>query len=255
MTTNPDRSTVKTTETTFDIVDTIRELEGARIDEVADHLSIAKSTVHRHLTTLHSRDYVVKEGDEYHIGLQFLTVGADARRRNPIYNLAKEKVEQLADETNERAQFIVEEQGRRVYLYFQFGENAVRTDGAVGVKGPLHMSAAGKALLASQPDDRVSEIIDQHGLPAHTPNTITDLDDLFDELESIRESGVAYNDEESSEGLRAVAVPVHDPSDRVLGALSVSGPAHRIEGERYQDRIPKLILGHANEIELSIKYM
>jgi DNA-binding IclR family transcriptional regulator len=250
----PDRSTVSTTETSLRIVDQLLTDGGGRVTELAEALSLAPSTVHRHLKTLRESGYVVKRGDVYHVGLRFLTVGGAVRRRTPAYQLAKEKIDRLAVRTDERAQFIVEENGRRVYLYHAFGEHAVYTDGQIGVRGPLHSSAAGKAILAALPDERVEAIVERHGLTPETPHTITDRGALFDELEGIRERGVAFNDEESGEGLRAVATTACDSSGAVLGAISVSGPAHRLTGEWYETELPNLVLGLANEIEVNYKY-
>ena len=46
---------IKSDETLFDIVELLRETDGAGVTEVADRLDVAKSTVHGHLTTLLDR--------------------------------------------------------------------------------------------------------------------------------------------------------------------------------------------------------
>jgi len=250
----PHRDTVSTTETTFDILEAIREMDCPSIDALAEQLDIAPSTTYRHVSTLVSNGYVVKNGSEYDISLRFLNIGCKKRRENPIYKIARKKVDLLTEESGERAQFVAEEGGKLVYLYYNTTHNAVVTDGIVGKYRLLHYSAAGKAILGSLPDSRVEEIINRHGLPANTENGITSTDDLFNELAEIRERGVAFNDEESIEGLRAVGSSIQGPSDEVYGALSVSGPAHRMQGERYEMELPNQLLGITNEIELNAKY-
>lgn len=245
---------VHTTETSLQIVEALRRLDTARIDELAEELDIAPSTVYRHLQTLRKYGYVVKEADFYRLGLQFLTLGGYIRDRKSEYELAKEAVEDLAEQTHERVQFEVEEQGERIFIYTATGEHAVQAKGTVGRRGPLHCSAAGKAILAELPNSRVMEIIEQHGLECVTENTITDSNALLEELEEIREQGIAFNLEESTVGLRAVAATVKTPDDEVLGALSISGPAHRMEGVRLEEEIPNTLRGLAQELELNIKY-
>ncbi|XVH33458.1 IclR family transcriptional regulator (plasmid) [Haloferacaceae archaeon DSL9] len=249
-----DTSRVKTTEKTFEIIHALHELNGARIDELSNYLDIASSTVHRHLATLDGLGYIEKEGDVYHLGIRFLTLGGYAQTRHPAFDLAKQKVDQIAMETRERAQFIVEDGGYRVYVYTQAGENAVRTDATIGKRGPIHSSAAGRAILAAMHDSFVTDIIDERGLPPVTPNTITDPDVLFAELEKIREEGVAFNDQESTLGLRAVGASITGSDGRVHGAISISGPAHRFKGDLFRTELPDLLLAATNEIELKLEY-
>ena len=247
-------SKVKATETTLSVIDALEELDGGRVNEVADHLGIAASTAHRHLSTLYRNDYVTKEGDSYRLGFRFLTVGGHVQTGRPEYRLAETTVDGLAAETGERAQFLVEEHGYRIYLHTAAGERAVQTDSHVGKRGPLHCSAAGKAILAAFPESRVAEILDRHGLVALTPNTVTDREELLAELETVAERGYAYNREESTEGLHAVGTAVLAPEGTVIGGLSVSGPAHRLKGDRLRSTVPDLLLGAANELELNIEY-
>lgn len=238
----------------FTIVSALRELDGARISEVAEHTGLANSSIYRHLNTLKEMGYVVKEGDVYAVGLGFLDIGEYARNRKEVYELAKPKVQELAEETDERCQLVVEENGWAVYLYFATGSNAVETDARIGKRLHLHSTAVGKSLLAHLPERRAENIIDRWGLPAQTENTITDRDELDEELEDVRENGVAYNRGGNTEGLCSVGCPVFAPNGQVVGAISISGPARRMKGEKYHERLPDLLMGAANEIELNLQY-
>jgi DNA-binding IclR family transcriptional regulator len=245
---------VKTTGTVFAILETLQEQDGARISDVADELGLANSTAYRHLSTLADREYVLKEEGEYYLSMRFLRFGHYVRERKKSYQLAGPKVEELAAKTDERAEFMVEEHGRSVFVHREVGDNAVRTDSGIGKNHPLHATAAGKAILAFLPEDRIEAILERRGLEAYTDYTITDRETLFEELESVRNRGVSFNKQEYIEGLRAVGVPVLAPDESVIGALSVSGPTHRLKGTRFEEQIPDLLLGTANEIELKIPY-
>ena len=100
---------------------------------------------------------------------------------------------------------------------------------------------------------RHDEIIGR-GLERQTQHTIVDPDALRTELDEIRERGYAFNIEESTNRLHAVGAPVTLPDGRVLGAISVSGPSHRMKGDRLEHEIPDLLLGIVNELELNIMY-
>lgn len=245
---------IEAVERSLEIIDAIQELDGARVTELATHLDWAPSTVHSHLKTLEHHRYLIKEGDTYNIGLEFLNRGGYARERKQAYQMAEDIVEELADETEERAQFIVEEHGRGIYLHTATGSHSVQVNSRLGRLKNLHNSASGKAILSQLPEERVAEIVDRWGLEATTENTITDYDELLEELEAVRKRGVSYNREESTKGLHAIAVPVTGSYGQVIGSFGISGPSNRLKGELYEEVLPDLLLGAANELELNITY-
>lgn len=245
----------KTTQRSFEIAETLMALEGAGLADLVEELGLAKSTVYAHLETLRESGYLVKEGETYHVGMQFLNLGGHAATRKRGYKLAREKVRMLADVTDERAQFIVEENGFGYYLFSDSeSQTAVETDVRPGKVTHLHTTAAGKAILANLPPARVEAIVDSRGLPASTEHTITDRAALFEELERVRDRGYAYNKSERVAKQWAIGVPVLGTEGDVLGGLSVSGPEHRVKGERFDDEFPGLLLGVANELELNLTY-
>jgi DNA-binding IclR family transcriptional regulator len=254
MANEPNDGTIQSVNVVVSILELLQERDGARVTEVAEELEIAKSTVHRHLKTLLLRDLIVKEGDEYQIGLRFLELGEYAKNRKPAYLLAEEKVEELAATTDERAQFIVEEHGRAVYVFRETGENAIQTDPGLGKRIPIHATSAGKAILAHLPQERVESILDTHGLESLTPNTITEKEALMNQLAEIRERGHSFNLQENITGLHAVGVPVKGDGGRIIGALSVSGPTKRMTDELLHTEVPQLLMGVANELELNIRH-
>jgi DNA-binding IclR family transcriptional regulator len=246
----PTTRTLKTTETTLEVIEALEALDGARVSELAEELGMAASTVHAHLATLEKHEYVAREGDEYHLGLEFLSLGNYVGYRKRAYETAEAYTEQLANETECRAVFMVEEHGWGVYMFTYSGEHAVWTYSTVGKKVPLHVTAAGKAILAKLSDAEVEAIIERHGLAAETENSITEPDELFAQLEEIRERGYSFNNQEQLEGVKAVGVPVTDNNDRVIGSFSVASPANRLDDAEFEKELPNTLLGIANEFEL-----
>jgi len=247
--------TLKTVSRAFDIVRALEELDGAGVTELADHLDMSKSGVYNYLATLREQKFVVKEGSEYSLSLQWLLVGEYVRNRTRLYRLGKEELETLAEETGEYAHLSTEQHGLSVNLYKVKGEHAVGSDYQTSkLQRPdyLHFSATGKAILAYLPRERVEWILDTYGLPRKTATTITDREELFAELERTRERGYSVNDEEEIEGLQAVGAPVLDRRDRVLGSISVSGPVTRMREEDHRERVVDAVTNTANVIEVNI---
>lgn len=249
-----DRKSIEAVERMFDLVEFLRDHSPATLSEISDDLEMAKSTAHRHLQTLHQREYVVIENGKYLLSFRFLGLGESARKQYPEYHLASEKVTELAEKTAERAQFIVEEHGRAVYVYQEMGSNAVGTDTYPGKQVPIHASAAGIAILSQYRSNQIEKIVDRHGLNRITSETISSIQELHDRLQKTRERGYSVNDQGVVEGLRALGAPVVGPEGGVVGGLSISGPINRMEGKRFEEELPSLLLGATNELELRIEY-
>ncbi|MDS0300173.1 IclR family transcriptional regulator [Halogeometricum sp. S1BR25-6] len=245
---------VKSVEIAFSILDALMELDGAGSTELAAHFGMPKSTIHNYLSTLLQEELVVKEESKYHVGIRFLEYGAYARQRSNIFEIATPEVDKLADSTGELANLMVEEYGRGSYLHRARGANAVRVESHVGTRVPLHSTALGKTILANLDESRVEEILDTHGLEPVTANTITDRETLYEELETIRERGLAFDDGERIRGLRCVAAPILSNNDRILGAVSVSGPSNRVQGEYLEEELAQKLLETVNVIELNVTY-
>lgn len=248
------QSRIKSLDTTFTIVESLTDLDGARVTELADRTGLSKSTVHKHLATLVAHGYVVKEGEEYRLGFRFLDLGGYVRAQFTGADIIKSKIQELAEKTGEVAQYMTEENGEAVVLYREDGHHGVPSRTRTGKRMYLHQVASGKAILAQLPEERVDEILERHGLPRATDTTITDPDELKAELEEIRENGVAYSYGESTKGLYAVAAPMMAPDETVLGACVVSGPSHRMAGEPIDEEIPEILLSIVNEVELNIAH-
>ena len=241
---------VTTTETSFEIVEYLRDEGPLSLTAVAEGLGLAKSTAHRHLQTLLTYGFVARDGGEYKVGLRFLDFGIYARNQFPFYKTCLEKVDLLAEESGEKARLITEETGQSVLLYRKMGRHALETRTRIGNFRPLHQIAAGKAILASLPEERVWQVIERLGLQKKTEHTITDPGELFEVLERIRGRGFAFNRSESIENLNAVGAAFHDRSGYPLGAISVSGPASRFKEAYLEEELPEVL----NEIEIMIQY-
>lgn len=245
--------TVKTADTVFDIIEVIQELDGCTVTELASTLDIAKSTAHTYLSTLVQKEYLRKEDSVYHLSLKFLDHGMYALRNDKVASVARPTLEQTAEETGEVVWLIVEEHGRAVYVDRAKGEKAVQTSGRRGLRTHLHFLAAGKCILANMDEDEVTQIIDRHGLPAQTENTITEREALFEELQRVRESGYAYNNAEEVSGVCAIGAPIMQ-NGTVYAGISVPGPTARLQDKEYDRKIRKAVGEAANTIELNLEY-
>jgi DNA-binding IclR family transcriptional regulator len=253
-TTSRNDDTIDAVDRCLRVIEVLKANNGAGVTEIATELGWAKSTVHSHVRTLEANEYVIRQDGEYVLGFPFLELGEYVKTREPAFSAVEPKMEELAEQTGKRVQFIKNEHGYAVYVRIAEGQQAVSTGSRHGRRRPmLHASAAGKAILAHLPESDVEAILDRRGMTEFTQNTITDREMLFAELADIRERGYAFNREEHISGLRAVAAPVHN-GGRVVGSLSVAGAARRMQGEYFEEELPELLLGIVNEVELDLEY-
>jgi DNA-binding IclR family transcriptional regulator len=152
------------------------------------------------------------------------------------------------------ANLITYENGLAAHIYVAKGEEALETDIHTGVRLHSHSSASGKALLSQFPEEKVREIYEERGLPQHGPNTITDLDELLVELETIRETGIAFDRQERLEGLRCVAATMRREDPHPPAASSLSGPIGRMKGDRFEEQIPERLSNIADTIRIKLQY-
>lgn len=258
------RNTVATTQLSLDILDTVSRLNGARLPDIVEELDVAKSTAHKHLTTLLENGYLVKTDDTYRIGLKFLNLGERARTRWPGFQHIEEAVAELTERTDEECDFVAPDRGRIITIAESYhkwvkygsdsGDDSSKDYRAhTGSYYHMHATASGLAILASYSDERVKEIADRWGLPARTEHTITTREELHEELEAIRDRGYAVDDQGYTEGMRSVGKAVHGTDDSVVGALSVSGPAYRVDGRVLEREIPNALTDVVADLEREIE--
>jgi len=252
-----DASTVKTTQTSLEIISTIRERGGARTNDIVEAHDVARSTAHKHLTTLERAGYLRKVGERYYIGYRFLNLGEYAREQWSWFSAVKAAVEELAERTEEECDFVVDDHGQVITIvesyhkWAKYGseDGAKRYRANIGTYYPMHATGSGLAILSSYSRERVEAIIDGEGLPALTEHTITSRGELFEELDRIEERGYAVGDRYYTEGLRSVGKVVTGGDGSPLGALSVSGPTYRIDGSVLDREIPRALADVVDSLE------
>ena len=249
---------VKSVERADRLLRTLVELEGATASELADELEMPLSSVYDYLTTFKSLGYVVESTDgQYTVSFGFLELGNRIRNQYDIYRVAESELKSLSRETGEYVVLMVEEDGLGVVLAIKKGEKSSNIhirETHPGTKTRLSTTASGKSILAQLSDERIREIVDRYGLAPKTANTITNSDELFEDLAQIRNDGYAIDDEERFEGMRGVGAPVETGDDGVTAGIAVYGPANRLTDSVIRQEYPNRVLETANVIQVNLSY-
>ncbi|MFI7641229.1 IclR family transcriptional regulator [Nonomuraea sp. NPDC049400] len=186
---------------------------------------LPKSTAHRLLGVLCSRGLARRVGNGYLPGELLETMAGITRLRVPgTRQVVLPYLLYLYETTRQTVNLAVPSGLEARYVERLYGHNRVdsRSDGMD--RAPLHCTATGKALLAFDPALR-RELLARGSFERMTRRTITTLTGLERELAQVRRHGVAYSQEEFTEGVSCVAAPVFGPGGRVCMSLGVAAPA------------------------------
>lgn len=247
---------IKSVDRAFQILRQLYENGPCTLSEIADNVGLSPGAVHTHLTTLRMNGFIQQEDKEYKLGLEFIPYSERVRNQTELFRAGKMEIEKLAHEYDAAAHLLTEYQGKTLILYETFGKDAVgkeiHTKKRDQPQVHIHCTAGGKTILAHLPESRVEEIIDEHGLPSYTSHTITDRDELYDELAEIRDQRYAVNNEEVVNGNLGIGAPIINKDEEVLGAISISGPANNWRDDYLEEELARAVVRSANNVEINI---
>ncbi len=203
------------------------------VSELAVRLGLAKSTVHRLLTTLSLEHFVERDATtgRYRLGLKLYELGTIVADHLDIHEVVEAPIEELRDRTGETVHVAILDGTSVVYIARRESPHPLTMLRRVGHRNDAHCTSTGKVLLAALTRDERDALLDLYPFPVHTERTIRDRVALEAELDRIRERGFAENVGESEIGAHSVAAPIRDASGRVVAAISAAGPALRFTPE------------------------
>lgn len=220
-----DKHSVPIIDRMMEILDQLeRNAEGVSISDLTTQIGQPRTTVYRIMKTLQRHEVVRREGNgSYKLGSRLLRLAAKAAAgacEIDLPKLLQPVLDRLAEETGESVKLsVVDTDGLLVIAVAQSRREHALTV-VQGQRIPIHVSAAGKLLLAHM-DEAAREAWLTAPLPALTPNTITDVARLRRQLASIRKKGWSKDQSEQSTSINAVAAPVIDREGTILAAISV----------------------------------
>lgn len=155
--------------------------EGIGVTELASNLDLNKSSIFRLLSTLVDHGFIEQnpETKKYRLGYKYLELSSMLLESIDLRTQAKPFLEELESHINEVIHLTVYDQGEVIYIEKLEGSETLRTHSQVGRRAPMHCTAVGKVILAHLPLNEIVDIIDKHGLPKHTEQTIIDKESFL----------------------------------------------------------------------------
>lgn len=225
-----ERAGVQSLERAFGLLEAIAHARrGIGLAELSKTVGLHNSTTFHLVKTMVALGYIRQDRDKrYRIGRSLFALAAGSLDEVELVSLATPALEDLTEATGESGHFAVRSGDSVVVIARTSGSGAFQLTNRAGVTRPAHGTALGKVLLAALSPAQLDRFLQNHELTALTPKTITEPEQLRQEIQEVARTGVAYDDGEFNAEVRCVAVPVHDFTGQVVGALGISGPIWRL---------------------------
>ncbi len=202
------------------------------LTELSEAIEINSSTTFRLLATLACSNYVerIEQSGAYRLGLACLELSRAYHESNDIRQSALPELEMLRDDTKETVHLAVLDKMEVVYVEKLHGLHAIGLmSSRLGGRSPAYCTGVGKVLLAYTDPGLVQSYFEQTGLHRYSDMTIQSIHELMKHLEEVRSRGYALDRGEHEAEVRCVAAPIFDIRGQAVAAISVSGPAGRME--------------------------
>jgi len=251
---------IQTVSNALRLLETFRQEEELGVTEISRRLGLHKNNAFRLLATLEQHGYIEQtpENERYRLGVRCFELGRSYSRSHKLLRRARRVLVALSRETAETAHLAVLGAFDVVHLDGEAPERSVLAAPRVGESAPSHCTALGKVLLGcADPATREGfdrEIASQHELVKRTPATIVDPHKVFEHLRTVAGQGWAVDLEEYEPDLCCAAAPVHDAEGRVIAALSISGPAFRLDEAMLHQRVVPAVRQAAERLSRDLGY-
>jgi DNA-binding IclR family transcriptional regulator len=201
------------------------EKDGLSLAQIASRTSLPRSTVQRIVNALADENFLIAASPNARVKLGPAILRLAANTSFDFAKYVRPHLESLAQRTKETVDLSMQRGNKMVFVDQIASNNRLSAVSAVGESFLMYSSANGKAALALLRDDEITRLFDS-GMVKETPNTITAKADLLKEVASIRDSHIAVDNEEHTEGICAIGTAFRDPLGRVF-AVSVPVPTIR----------------------------
>jgi IclR family pca regulon transcriptional regulator len=189
---------------------------------VARKTGLTRAAARRFLHTLVELGYVRSEGRLFSLRPLVLQLGYAYLSGQTLAEVAMPHLRHFVAEVHQSTSVSVLDGDDVVYLARAAAKRIMTVQITIGTRVPAHQTSMGRVLLAGAEPAWLEEYLSNVELVATTPYTITSVDRLADVLDEVRTKGFALVDQELEIGLRSLAVPIHDPSGRVVAAVNTS---------------------------------
>lgn len=218
------------------LIHLLRDQGLVTVSQAADLLGVARSTSHRLLAMLVYRDFAMETEDHRYVPGPALYVSAvEHRPTGAIRYALQPAMSAICEETGETVQLAIRTGRWMRFIATVECHHAIRVGDRRGVAMPARQTAVGKAMLCELAPPQLQQLYLAPGDDSEAGIGKQQWQQLARDLDLTRQRGYAVNQEQTEAGLVAVGVGLRDANARLVAALSVGGPAHRLPQTRVRE--------------------
>lgn len=226
----------------------VDEPVGLPLTVISKKLNFPASATHRLLSVLMSRGFVnqTENSSYYTATINIAALGLRYLAANNVNEICLPILDGLAQQTGELVRLSILQNDRLIWLLkAQGSQSSIKYDPISGKEVPLHVTAMGKAWLATLDDNRVEEIVTERGFSGNLlgPNALKNFDQLIISLIESRRQGFTLVEEEAEIGISAIAMVIPNSeisNNSIIGCISIGGPSFRLSKQKLISFVPYL---------------
>lgn len=229
---------------------------GISITSLSEETKLHKSTVHRLVSSLVFHGYVTQLDDaKYKLSYKLYRLGVNAFSDLSLVDVARDNIIKLSREVGEVVHLVIRNKNEVIYIDKENPSRSSSIMGSrIGSSAPIYCTSVGKAMLFDSNDYEIMNIWESIKIDSKTHKTITDFERFKKEIEYSKKLGYAIDDEENEIGISCIGAPIYDYTNKIIAAISLSGPIIRVNKMNLEKYVQPLIR-EAKDISKKLGYI
>lgn len=216
-----------------------RELNGA---ELSRRLELPRASVFRMLYTLEQGGFIERVGDSgnYKLGLGVLRLGFEFLASMELTEHGRPVIEALRNRCGYSSHLVVRDGREAVFIAKAAGHNSIFHSIQVGARLPAHATVIGRLLLSNLNTEALRNLYPEPELPAFTPRTPTNLEQLQALMRQHRADGYAVSQGGFETGISTICAPIFNDRQEVVAVVSIAVPSNKLEEPQLSELIDQV---------------
>lgn len=212
----------------YKVINLIASNDSLTLTEISVKLNINKTRLFRILSTLVNLALIEQVDMNYFLGWKLFELGQKVLPSRGFKTNTHQIIEKLRNIVSETVNLGILVNDKVLFIDISESNHNLNASFKVGTLLPSHLTSLGKAILSTWDSKEVIDLYLNRPFERFTPNSISDVQSLIIQLNDFNKKGWAIDDEEYSEGIRCIAVPIKNHENKAIAALSISGPTSRM---------------------------
>ncbi len=227
------KNLVQSVQRALSIIELLGEKGELGVTEIGERLQLDKSTAFRLLATLKHSNFIVqnKINSKYSNSYRLFELGQTVLHKTDLITRAYPYMRDISIKTGETVNLAIREGSEVVYIEKIETDDILKVSMNLGQRKPMYCTAVGKALLSHLPSEVVYSLANKFEYVPFTPSTITNKEDLLEEVKEIKVKGYATDDAGHFPGIYCVAAPLLNTKNEAVGAIGISIPKFKLDAD------------------------